>query len=393
MRTFQNSLLLLGAVVSSLSLAESGKPPLAATAEKIVGEVLGVREGEVVAIEADPGDQALIEELYVAIGKRGASPLPDISWPGLTRKWMQSVPAAHDAALATLSEKMLPLVDARIAIERVDDPALFRDVPKPRVEAYSQAFRGLTEKSMKRKVRVVSLGNGLSPSKANAKLLGLTEDELKKLFWAGVNTDYKALAARAETVRAAVGASHELTITTPAGTSIKVRFAAKPLSVSDGVISEEDAKQGGAALLTWLPAGEVYGLVDPASAEGKVVEPIHTYQGEEVKDLTLTIKAGKVTELTAKPSKAFERFKQAWDAGGPGKDSLSILDFGVNPDVKAPKGKVLRSYVPAGAVTFFLGNDVWAGGTNDATLGIPVFLPGATVLVDGKPLVERGELR
>ena len=138
----------------------------------------------------------------------------------------------------------------------------------------------------------------------------------------------------------------------------------------------------------------MYGLIDAASAEGKIVIPRQvTFQGADINDLTLTIKAGKVTEMTAKPSKAFDRAKQLYEAAGPGKEMLSILDFGVNADVKAPKGKQLLSFIPAGAVTLMLGGDLWAGGTNAVTYGQSLFLPDATVTVDGKVVVEKGELK
>jgi len=43
---------------------------------------------------------------------------------------------------------------------------------------------------------------------------------------------------------------------TPAGTNLKLKLTAKPMSVSDGVITADEAKAGGPGLLTWLPAGE-----------------------------------------------------------------------------------------------------------------------------------------
>lgn len=390
----QNALGLLLCVLSpSLAIAGPKGPDLAGTAEKIVGEVVGVKEKEVVVIEAQPSDQALVEELVAAIGKRGASPLLRLGWPSLNKKWLQSVPEANDAALAAVETKLIPLVDVIVGIERNEEPGLFSDVAPARIAAYGRAMAGLDDQRMKRKIRSVSLGNGLAPGKANAKQLGLTEAELTALFWSGVGTDYKALSARAEAVKAAVPAGKDIVITTPGGTNLKLKLTAKPMSVSDGVITADELKAGGPGLMTWLPAGEVYGLIDPASAEGKIVEARHLFQGEDVKDLTITIKAGKVTEMTAKPSKAFDRMKQLYEAASTGKDALSILDFGVNADVKAPKGKQLLSYVPAGAVTLFLGGDIWAGGTNGTPYGLVFFLPDSTVMVDGKPVVEKGELK
>ena len=191
----------------------------------------------------------------------------------------------------------------------------------------------------------------------------------------------------------AVPETKQLVITTPGGTNLKLRLKSKTLGISDGVITPEELKEGGARLLTWLPAGEVYALVDPTSAEGKIVVTRHFFEGEDVKDLTLTIEGGKVTSMTAKPSKAFDRLKQLFDAAPAGKESLSVLDFGVNADVKAPKGKQLLSFVPAGAVTFFVGRDIWAGGKNNTTFDLTLFLPDSTVTADGQLVVEKGELK
>jgi leucyl aminopeptidase (aminopeptidase T) len=365
----------------------------AVTAERILGDVLGVKAGEVVAIDANPGDLAMVEALYVACGQRGALPLTRIEWPEMHKKWLQTVPEVNDATRAALEEKLIPLVDVRIFVERADDPALFKDVAPSRITAFEKTLAALGEKRMKRKMRSVWLGNGLTPSKANAKQLKLTEAELSSIFWAGVGTDYRQLASRAEAVMAAVPETKQLVITTPGGTNLKLRLKSKTLNFSDGVISPEELKEGGAKLLTWLPAGEVYALIDPTSAEGKIVVTRHLFEGEDVNDLTLTIAGGKVTAMTAKPSKAFDRLKQLFDASPAGKDSLSVLDFGVNADVKAPKGKQLLSFVPAGAVTLFVGRDGWAGGKNNTTFDMTLFLPDATVTADGTPVVEKGELK
>lgn len=390
----KNSFLLLCAFAPSVTFAAPPKgPDLAATSEKIIGDVVMVKENEVVSIEADPADRAMAEELFISVGKRGGLPLMRVMWPGLDKKWLESVPAEKDGTRVTLEEKLVPLMDAIVTIERNDDPTMMKDLAPARVAAFSKAFSGLADKRMKRKTRSVNIGNGLAPGKANAKRLGVSEAELSSIFWAGLGTDYKALSARGEAVRAAVPAGKDIVITSPAGTNLKLKLAAKPMLISDGVISADEQKAGGPALLTWLPAGEAYGLIDPASAEGKIVMPRFTFQGEDVLDFTVMVKAGKVTEFTAKPSKAFDRAKQAYEAAAAGKEMLSILDFGLNADVKAPKGKQLLSFVPAGAVTLMLGGDLWAGGTNDSTFGIPLFLPDATVTADGKVVVEKGELK
>ncbi len=82
--------------------------------------------------------------------------------------------------------------------------------------------------------------------------------------------------------------------------------------------------------------------------------------------------------------------KGRYDAAGAGKNELSIIDFGCNSAIKADK---LESFVPAGNVTIGIGGNLWAGGTNKEPFGMTLFLPGTTILLDGKAIVENGTLK
>jgi hypothetical protein len=44
-------------------------------------------------------------------------------------------------------------------------------------------------------------------------------------------------------------------------------------------------------------------------------------------------------------------------------------------------------------VTLFFGDNVWAGGTNKEPFDFHLFLPGTTVMLDGKPLIKDGSLQ
>jgi len=364
-----------------------------AIAERIINDVALVKPKEIVLIEADPIDQQMVEELFIAAGKKGASPFVRLKWPNLQRRWLQSVPEANDAAWGTIEDKLIPFADVVVQIDRTEDPGFFKDIPAARMAAWNRHFDGLDEKRIKRKQRIISLGNGLFPTKGLAKVFELSEPELASIFWAGVGTDYARLKALGEAVRAAMPGGKTVKVTTPGGTDLVFALVPKSMTVSDGVISEEEQKAGGPALMTWLPAGEAYALISPGSAEGKIVVPRHVVQGQVLTDLVVTVKAGKVTSLTAKPSKAWDRFKELYDAAPAGKDVLSIIDIGLNEDVKAARGKTLRSYVPAGAVSLLLGGDEWAGGSNTIAFGAALFQGDATVTVDGQVVVEKGALK
>jgi hypothetical protein len=117
----------------------------------------------------------------------------------------------------------------------------------------------------------------------------------------------------------------------------------------------------------------------------------HTYfEDTKILGLAFTVKAGKVTAMTAKSG--LDPLKEHYDAAGAGKDEFSFIDVGINPKVTPPANSKFMSYVAAGTVTVGIGGNTWAGGTNPVPFGHHGFLPGSTLEVDGEALVEKGVL-
>lgn len=198
---------------------------------------------------------------------------------------------------------------------------------------------------------------------------------------------------RGEQVRTAIAAGSELHITNPNGTDLKLNVKGRPVRVSDGVASAEDMKAGAAASSSYLPAGEVYTTPVAGSAEGKIVQTRTYYRGKEVDNLTLTVSGGKVTAMTGE-GPGYADFKAEYDAVDDArKNDVGFVDFGINPNVKLPANSTVGTWVPAGSVTVGTGTNLWAGGNNSVSYGITVFLPGSTVTLDDKPIIENGALK
>jgi leucyl aminopeptidase (aminopeptidase T) len=237
----------------------------------------------------------------------------------------------------------------------------------------------------------VNLGNNLYPTKTLAKRFKVPLKDLTNIFWNGVNVDYTKLHATGNAVRASLENGKQVHITTPAGTDLTVQIEGRPVHVSDGVISEEDIKRGPAGYNVWLPAGEVYVAPVVGTAKGKVVVEKYSYSGKVIEGLTLTFEAGKVTSITAKS--ALKRLKDMYDAASKGKENFAFIDFGINPNVKIPRGSEMVAYMPAGMITVGIGGNTWAGGENDIEYGLQFHLTQATVTIDGKAVLENGMLK
>jgi aminopeptidase len=191
-------------------------------------------------------------------------------------------------------------------------------------------------------------------------------------------------------LRRLLAAGKEVRITNPNGTDLRVAISGRPITVNDGVISAEDRKKGGAATSVWLPAGEVYLTPVLGTAEGTVVADQFFFQGKPIDGLRLVFKAGKLTAMTAKDG--LGPLQAAYDAAGPGKDVLGVIDIGINPGIKSPERSPLHVWGKAGTVTVSVGDNTWAGGNNRVNFGLAAYSPGSTLTVDGKPVVQDGKL-
>ncbi len=180
-------------------------------------------------------------------------------------------------------------------------------------------------------------------------------------------------------------------MTNPNGTDVKAGILKRTVMVSDGVISDEKRKEGGAACWTYLPAGEVYVSTAAGTAEGRVVVDRLFYKGKEIDDLILGVKSGKVVSLEAEANA--DELRADFKAAAEGKDRFGVIDVGINADVRPPAGGKALTYMQAGMISVYVGNDTWAGGDDNTPFSLDGFLPGGTLTADGKMIVDKGELK
>ncbi|PYS98091.1 MAG: hypothetical protein DMF65_10610, partial [Acidobacteria bacterium] len=374
------------------SAAKKAPTDLEQLAGRLVTESAGVKEGDVVLVTGGSQDQELLEDVAVNVRKAGAFPLVSIGSDRMAKRMYTDVPDKYDTQMDQWGMKVADAANVTIVIESNLAEGLFADADPKRMAARAKANEPINDEFIKRNVRQVSIGNGLYPTEWRAKHYGMTLDELSKSFWDGVNIDYASLQSRGEQVKGVLAAGNELHITNPNGTDLKVKVQGRPVFVSDGVISPEDVQKGGPAVSVYLPAGEVYCAPVAGTAEGKVVHTLDYYQGKEVDNLTLTIAGGKVTEMNGS-GPGFEQLKADYDAAGEGRDIFSFVDLGINPNVKLPASSKLGNWVPAGSITVGIGNNTWAGGDDKTAYGYVIFLPGSTVTLDDKTVIENGQLK
>ena len=375
-------------VAAPPAAVEAPKLNTSEIARKIVRSA-NLKEKDLVTVRGGARDEALLDDIALEVAKIGAHPLRVFLSERYSQRWWDEVPARNDPLLVAAQLKLVNAVDADINVEWVENPGYLSGVLPERQAAGNKAQRLVNDARLKKSTRIVNLGNGLYPTDSLAKRFGISKPDLTKLFWDAVNVDYAQLKTTGEVVRNVLKKGQELRLTNPNGTDLTMRVAGRPVFVSDGVLTDEKVKKGGASCLVWLPAGEVYLAPVAGTAEGKVVLERSWYDDKEIRDLKLTFKAGKLVDMSAKSGA--ESLKVAYAAAGPGKETFGLIDIGINPNFPA-NTKVL-SYIPAGMVTIGLGGDTWAGGTNASEFSFEGFQGNSTVEVDGKKVVEAGVLK
>ncbi|HTL31835.1 MAG TPA: aminopeptidase [Kofleriaceae bacterium] len=369
------------------------KPPpvvdYTALAEKLVATSAHVKEGEVVAISGGTLDLPLLEDIAIAVRKRGAFPFITIDTDKIAKAMNTQVPDKYDAQSPKLALALARVVDVYITIPAVRDPGIAAMLAPDRAARRAKASQAVEDARRARRARVVELDNGLAPSWSRANDLGIAEAELAKIFWDGLNADFTVVEAKCKTLRDTIAAGKQLHITHANGTDITLAVKGRKTYASDGVTSDADLQAGGPAVQVWLPAGDVYTTPAPGTAKGKLVDDRMVFLGKEITGVTVEIANGKVTSVSAKSG--WDAIKARYDAAGPGKTEVGFVDLGCNPAVRT--GGKLETWMGAGMVTIGIGGNAWAGGTNKEPFSLAYQLAGATVSLDGKILVENGQLK
>ena len=362
-------------------------------ASRLVTQNAGIKEGEVVLITGQPQDAELLEDLAVNVRKVGAFPIVLHDSERMDKRLFFDVPAQYDTQTDKAGLLLAGNADAVITVSDGTTENLFEGADPARMAARGKAGEAVAQAALAHRGRTIEIGNNLYPTPWRAQRYGMAEADLAKAFWDGVGTDYGALQAHGEQVKTALAAGDTVHVTNPNGTDLTLKIKGRPVLVSDGIVSDADRKAGGPAASAYLPAGEVYTTPVPGSAQGKVVATRTFFQGKQIDNLTLTVAGGKVTGMTGS-GPGFAAYKAAYDAVPDArKNDVAFIDLGINPNITLPANSSVGTWVPAGSVTVGTGNNTWAGGDNAVPWSGVLFLPGSTVTLDDKPVVEAGALK
>lgn len=350
-----------------------------------------VKAGDKVLVSGSIRDAALLEDIAIEAMKVGAHPLITISSDRLVRRSYDEVPSTFDDVTSSVDMLLVNNFDVQITLDVNETETLLAGVPMARRSARGKAGQAVTDAYFKRNLRLVNLGNGLYPTAAISRRLGVPRSTVSNAFWRAAGVNASLLRTKGESLREIFANGKVVTLTARNGTNLSLLVDADRGFISDGALTPEKVEQGAAAAATYLPAGELILPAASGSANGKIVVDRYIWDGRVVRGLTLVFEKGVLTSMTA--ANDISGLKAAYDAAGGAKDRFGFLDIGINPETRLPVGSGRIIWTAPGSVVFGFGENRGFGGSNTSDFGLVAQLGGATLTVDGRPVIERGRLR
>ncbi|MCI4326307.1 MAG: hypothetical protein L3K16_01530 [Thermoplasmata archaeon] len=355
-------------------------------ARNVLSKSLRVRKGEDVVIEAWSESLPWAKPFVVEARKMGANPMllyedEESFWAALAAGNGKSTGRVGQHEWATLANSA-----AYVFFFGPSEWPRADDLPAKNRAGVAAYNREWYQRSAKVKVRGARmyLGRTSQLSADRWKLdLDAWRDELVRASLvppADMNRMGKRIGTRMQKGK-------RVTVSHPNGTDLSFRLARTPVQLDDGLVDDADLKLG--QNMAAIPGGVVGICVDPASPNGTVTGNHVTYPDSgPVRGTHWEFSDGHLTE-------------QSYEAGGEpilkayakapknGRDRLGYFSIGLNPEItNLPQMEDQE----LGAVLLQLGNNTFRGGTVKSPFGVWMVVKGATVSIDGKPVVQDGRV-
>jgi leucyl aminopeptidase (aminopeptidase T) len=194
-----------------------------------------------------------------------------------------------------------------------------------------------------------------------------------------MDVDLDALGSRSRAVADALTAGAEAHLTCPLGSDFR-------MDLRDRVAISDDGNLTAAGAFGNLPCGE--GFVSPARGEGRIVASSLAGVGLVEEPVTLVISDDRLAEASGT---AGERFLALLDAYGSRGRNVAELGVGTS-DGATLTGNILEDEKILGTAHVAFGASAAIGGTVEVPVHLDVVVLDASLEVDGRPVLARGEL-
>ncbi|MEM3703055.1 MAG: leucyl aminopeptidase [Candidatus Bathyarchaeia archaeon] len=220
--------------------------------------------------------------------------------------------------------------------------------------------------------------------KAGARMITMPDYTDEMLITGGIEADFMALKHLAERIsKEYVG--ENIKVASPAGTSLKALIKGRKPNIETGICH----KPG-----DFGPPPDVEVNIPPVegSAEGLLLVDAAASGIGLIKDpIKVTVKGGFITSIEGKEEA--EKLKKILEAAkDPNAYNIAEIGLGLNPKARLI-GRLLEDEGVLGTAHIGVGSSLPLGGKIQAPLHIDLIIRNPTIEIDGKKIIENGELK
>ncbi len=348
-------------------------------AELIVDDCLGVQPGWQVLVGGNPQAHPLLEEVCVAVARRGAYALLRVSFESFRAPslgWVANAPLELLAQPSTIVTHEIETADAMLFVSAPDNTRAAAAVESDRMATLQAAYRPATMRLMNHDIPWVVCQY---PTAALAQEAGLGSRDFAELLYGAVLRDWAAEGERMRGIAMHFDAASEVRIVGE-GTDLRLSLAGRSVKVD--------------ALGANLPGGEFFGCPIEDSADGEISfgDFPAVYRGREITGIRLRFAGGLVVDAAADSNEAYLIETLDTDEGA---RRLGELGIGCNPGITRYMKNTLFDEKMNGTVHLALGNSYTdLGGVNRSAIHWDLVkdlrLPGSRLELDGVVVQREG---
>jgi aminopeptidase len=337
-------------------------------------------EGDQVLISGEVGAGPLIKALYARLLEVGATPITQISLPGMQELFFEHAQGIHYDEIPGVTRAVVEGVDAQIMIQAPSNTRALANVDPAKQQALQMRNKPLSEVVLKKDRWVVTLfPTEALAQEAQASLseyeefafgaMGLNEEDPVR-YWSEKFAEQERLIGRLEEAREIrlVGPETDLT-----------------LSVAGRKFLNSAGRRN-------MPCGEVFTGPVEDSAHGTVYFGVPAaVAGREISGARLRFEEGKVVEASAEKGEEYLMSLLDTDAGS---RYLGELGIGTNYSIPRASANVLFDEKLGGTVHLAIGRSyAETGGKNDSSVHTDLVCDlreGGALYADGELIQEDG---
>ncbi len=352
-------------------------------ARVLVERQLRIESGELVRIIGGPHNLELVEEIAVAVRKRGAFPMVEVIWASLAKRLTNEIPDDILRRSGPHLPDIEKMVDCSISVAPIADPAALAGIDPEKGRIRAEAGKAVHEASVAKGARRIGIG---FPTPEQARIFSIEFDDYQRLFWSAATADVDRIGETCHRIRDRLRGRKEVEVRTPGGGRLCFAIEGRRINMDDGVISDEDRETGD--ITANLPFGEVYLAPIEESVNGTAAFPVVFHEGRRIEELTLEFRAGALAGSSAKSN--HQVFLNAMAKHTGDKERLGEFGIGCNHEVHEPIGNNLLDEKIHGSIHLALGENRNYGGGNSSSLHWDMIMLRPTVSVDGAILIDEG---